>query len=226
MPRTKKVVKAVGGGGSKDDIDEDSKNTPEQLNQLEKPVRKKRAYRRKKKSLTKNQVMPKFRELFVQRLIDKCGQTKKMAISIEKGVYNYVVKKAEVRSIPNDFRHRIFRDMYFNKIRSIYVNVMNNSYVHNDTLETRLKKKEINPDQLAFMKPQEVHPENWRLLVEERERRYKIMFEVREDEITGVFQCGRCKSWKTKHTEAQTRSADEPMTVFVMCYTCGKNWKQ
>jgi transcription elongation factor S-II len=170
--------------------------------------------------------MPKFRELFVQRLIDKCGQTKKMAISIEKGVYNYVVKKAEVRSIPNDFRHRIFRDMYFNKIRSIYVNVMNNSYVHNDTLETRLKKKEINPDQLAFMKPQEVHPENWRLLVEERERRYKIMFEVREDEITGVFQCGRCKSWKTKHTEAQTRSADEPMTVFVMCYTCGKNWKQ
>ena len=149
-----------------------------------------------------------------------------MAISIEKGAYNYVVEKAEIRSIPNNFRHRIFRDIYFNKIRSIYVNLMKDSYVHNNTLEARLEEQEIKPEQLAFMKPQEIHPENWRLLVEERDRRYKMMFEVREDEITGVFQCGRCKSWKTKHTEAQTRSADEPMTVFVMCYKCGKNWKQ
>ena len=39
MPRTKKVVKVVGGGGSKDDI-KDSK--------IEKTTRKKRAYRRKR----------------------------------------------------------------------------------------------------------------------------------------------------------------------------------
>jgi DNA-directed RNA polymerase subunit M/transcription elongation factor TFIIS len=41
----------------------------------------------------------------------------------------------------------------------------------------------------------------------------------------GLFKCGRCKSMKTTYYEMQTRSADEPMTVFVSCHNCGKNWK-
>ena len=209
----------------KDTVNKIEENVKETVETTENVVKKKRAYRRKKKSATNHGPLPKFRELFVQRLITKCGLTKKLAIEIEKGVYKYVLEKAEIRSIPNDFRHRIFRDIYFNKIRSIFTNLMKNSYVHNDTLQKRLKT-EIKPENLAYMKPQEVHPENWKSLVEDRERRYKMLYEVREDEITAVFQCGRCKSWKTKHTEAQTRSADEPMTVFVMCYNCGKNWKQ
>jgi transcription elongation factor S-II len=41
----------------------------------------------------------------------------------------------------------------------------------------------------------------------------------------GFFKCGRCKSIKTTYFQMQTRSADEPMTVFVSCLNCGKNWK-
>jgi DNA-directed RNA polymerase subunit M/transcription elongation factor TFIIS len=41
----------------------------------------------------------------------------------------------------------------------------------------------------------------------------------------GLFKCGRCRSMKTSYYEMQTRSADEPMTVFVSCLNCGKNWK-
>lgn len=40
-----------------------------------------------------------------------------------------------------------------------------------------------------------------------------------------LFTCGRCKSTKTTSTQKQTRSADEPMTVFVLCLNCGKRWK-
>jgi transcription elongation factor S-II len=40
-----------------------------------------------------------------------------------------------------------------------------------------------------------------------------------------LFTCGRCKSIKTTSTQKQTRSADEPMTVFVLCLSCGKRWK-
>jgi len=40
-----------------------------------------------------------------------------------------------------------------------------------------------------------------------------------------LFTCGRCKSIKTTSTQKQTRSADEPMTVFVFCLNCGKRWK-
>ena len=41
----------------------------------------------------------------------------------------------------------------------------------------------------------------------------------------GEFTCGRCKGNKTTHYAMQTRSADEPMTVFVSCLTCGKRWR-
>ena len=40
-----------------------------------------------------------------------------------------------------------------------------------------------------------------------------------------LFTCGRCKSTKTTSSQKQTRSADEPMTVFVLCLNCGKRWK-
>lgn len=40
-----------------------------------------------------------------------------------------------------------------------------------------------------------------------------------------LFTCGRCKSIKTTSTQKQTRSADEPMTVFVYCKSCGNRWK-
>lgn len=42
----------------------------------------------------------------------------------------------------------------------------------------------------------------------------------------GEFTCSKCKSNKTSFYEKQTRSSDEPMTVFITCLNCGKHWKQ
>ena len=33
---------------------------------------------------------------------------------------------------------------------------------------------------------------------------------------TDAFQCGKCKQRKTRYRQAQTRSADEPMTVSLL----------
>ena len=41
----------------------------------------------------------------------------------------------------------------------------------------------------------------------------------------GEFTCRKCNGNKTTHYALQTRSADEPMTLFVTCLTCGKRWK-
>ena len=53
-------------------------------------TRKKRVYRRKKSKNKKNKVLPKFRELFVERLIEKCNTNKTTAIKIEKGVLKQI----------------------------------------------------------------------------------------------------------------------------------------
>lgn len=42
--------------------------------------------------------------------------------------------------------------------------------------------------------------------------------------VEGLFKCIQCKSSNTKYTSKQTRSADEPMTIFVTCQDCGKMW--
>jgi len=49
--------------------------------------------------------------------------------------------------------------------------------------------------------------------------------EIKDAEICGIFECGRCKSYKTTYYQLQTRSADEPMTTFVTCVNCNKKWK-
>lgn len=37
--------------------------------------------------------------------------------------------------------------------------------------------------------------------------------------------CIACKQKKVVYYEKQTRSADEPMTIFYSCLNCGKNWR-
>jgi DNA-directed RNA polymerase subunit M/transcription elongation factor TFIIS len=37
----------------------------------------------------------------------------------------------------------------------------------------------------------------------------------------GNFKCRKCDSWKVTSFRAQTRSADEPMTIFTTCVVCG-----
>ena len=41
-----------------------------------------------------------------------------------------------------------------------------------------------------------------------------------------LFACVQCGSTDVQTRQMQTRSADEPMTVFCACLKCGKRWKK
>ena len=183
-------------------------------------VKKKRSYRRKKKAVEKKDV--NYRELCITRFIDKCKLSKKRAIAEEEGIYNYTVEVAERFIIPKKFTNRNFRDIYFNKQRSLYMNLTDSN---NPKLKKRLKKG-IKPGTLASMEPQDLYPEHWKVLLDEKARRQKMQFEVRKEMATDMFQCGRCKKWETTYYELQTRSGDESMTCFITCVNCNKKWTQ
>ncbi len=60
--------------------------------------------------------------------------------------------------------------------------------------------------------------------------KWDIMYKKRTDDKTiirqkGAHKCPKCKSWFTTHTESQTRSADESMSIFVACSDCGFRFK-
>ncbi|KAG7214305.1 hypothetical protein INR49_023164 [Caranx melampygus] len=42
---------------------------------------------------------------------------------------------------------------------------------------------------------------------------------------TDMFICNKCHGKNCTYTQVQTRSADEPMTTFVLCNSCGNRWK-
>lgn len=51
--------------------------------------------------------------------------------------------------------------------------------------------------------------------------RSKQVLQERETETGEFIQCNRCKSHAVDTEQKQTRSADEPMTLFCMCRKCG-----
>ena len=44
--------------------------------------------------------------------------------------------------------------------------------------------------------------------------------------IKGVGKCKYCSSNELVFAQKQTRSGDEPMTIFIRCVNCGKQWRQ
>lgn len=58
-------------------------------------------------------------------------------------------------------------------------------------------------------------------------KRAEILREAGLDpDAGGEFTCRKCKSDKTSHYSLQTRSSDEPMTVFIQCLKCYNRWRQ
>ena len=75
------------------------------------------------------------------------------------------------------------------------------------------------------MTHQEMLPEKWEELLKAKSIRDKNKFEQKVEAMTDSFTCRKCKSNECTYYQMQTRSADEPMTVFLQCVNCGNRWK-
>ncbi|ETV98360.1 transcription elongation factor S-II [Aphanomyces invadans] len=123
---------------------------------------------------------------------------------------------------------------YTDKYRQLSFNLKKNV-----NLRLNLLTNKVTGDQLIKMTPDEMATDERRKemdqLRDDAFQRARLDWaEANADKINkacgikdarGLFTCGRCKSTKTSNTQQQTRSADEPMTVFVICHDCGKRWK-
>jgi len=56
-------------------------------------------------------------------------------------------------------------------------------------------------------------------------RRQHVLLHEEYKEDGGTLTCNRCHSRDVDVHQKQTRSADEGMTVFCVCNTCGMRWK-
>jgi transcription elongation factor S-II len=159
-----------------------------------------------------------FRENIRKKLIPVIGNEKD-ASNLEIGIYNFAIKEANSRKIIKKWENPYFSQLYLDRLRSIYINLKNQE------LLTHIQNKEITPQDLAFMTHQEMNPTHWKEYIEKKIKRDMSKFTTNIEASTDMFTCKKCKSKRCTYYELQTRSADEPMTVFVTCLDCGKHWK-
>ena len=160
-----------------------------------------------------------FRENIVSKLSEIIGDNK-ITTNLEKGILNYSIDVSNKQNIVKKWDNELFVIIYTERLRTIMFNLQKN-----ESLLTQIKNKEIKSHKLAFMTHQEMNPEKWKPLIEDKKIRDKNMYNPQIDANTDNFTCGKCKSKRCSYYQLQTRSADEPMTTFVTCIVCGNRWK-
>jgi len=146
-------------------------------------------------------------------------ENEKHSSNLEKGIFNYALKEATNRKVVKKWDNQYFVQIYLDRLRSIYLNLKNPEILE------QIKSEAVQAHIVAFMSHQEMRPDKWKELIEEKAKRDANKFEQNIEASTDTFTCRKCKGNKCTYYQMQTRSADEPMTTFCSCILCGNRWK-
>jgi len=152
--------------------------------------------------------------------------SEKAIYDLERCIYNGAIHQSRNRHIVCSCDYALFVELYKMHAMHISSNFHPDSYVQNTELFDGYQKGEITFETLAAMNTYELFPSRWREMFEQQQIREKKELEGNRDRATDQFTCTRCWKKVCTYYEMQTRSADEPMTIFITCLNCGKKWRQ
>ena len=146
-----------------------------------------------------------------------------LARQLEVVHWNNTLKTAIRDSIPRFWAKKL-RYRYTTKALGLEGNIKNPK---NTQLRARLLSGELGVRDFVAMTPQEMFPELYdevysRITLRDLRRTTTTDHRTAPD---GAYTCRRRGSKKTVYSAVQIRSADEPMTIFVSCLACKRNWK-
>lgn len=150
------------------------------------------------------------RDTYLELLANVENVPRNTAKNIEISVYNYTIEYATQKFVEKNWENFLFRHIYITKMENIISNLARYPEFKDRVVRDKLSKV-IASIHFADMRPYD----------DERGTNKEDVV----DAIDGLFQCRKCKKRKTTYYSVQTRSADEPMTNFITCLTCGNKWK-
>ena len=112
----------------------------------------------------------------------------KLASNIEKGVYNWAIQAATKQNIVKKWSNPFFITLYIDRLRSVYINLKK------PNIASAIIEEKITPQDFAFMTHQEICPEKWKQLIEDKKIRDKKKYEPNIEASTDNFTCNKCKS--------------------------------
>jgi transcription elongation factor S-II len=145
---------------------------------------------------------------------------------LEKNIFDAAYQYAQRQYIARTWKSPQFMEIYRQILRSTLFNLHPDSPVKNQRLLARILEGEFALEAIPFMTSYELFPENWFALKDKLLQREQKILEGNKSRATDQFKCRRCLKRECTYYELQTRSADEPMTIFITCLNCGKEWRQ
>ncbi len=146
--------------------------------------------------------------------------------NLEKSMFEAAFDNSIKNYIPRNWKSPQFVELYRQVVRTVISNIHPNSPVNNPRLLTRVLDGEFELSAIPFMTSYEMFPEKWFALRDKQLQREQKILEGNKSRATDQFKCRRCNKRECTYYEMQTRSADEPMTIFITCLNCGKEWRQ
>jgi DNA-directed RNA polymerase subunit M/transcription elongation factor TFIIS len=188
------------------------------------------------------------------------------AKNIEKAVWLWAIEETKKAAEQPVFENRLLRLRYKQKVVQLMKELTRTPVVActlavsgdrvrvqcevQPQLLRRLLRKEVKSQDLPNMRAEQLDPDGpWARAAFKLKKRELMMEKMRveEEDYNGLFKCGKCKEKSVTYTQAQTRSADEPMvsthsalvilllfrllttlspqTTFFNCLKCGNRWR-
>lgn len=166
------------------------------------------------------------RSAVVDQICSRTGLDATFARDAEIGVYNWVLSYAGRAGVQKHWRNPRLLALYSMKARSVIANLDTSSYVGNHRLLTRVRDGEILPHDVAWMRPENVHPSRWQATLDLKTQQDNYVDNAKPAAMTDQYKCRRCSKREVSYVEMQLRSSDEPMSLFFTCLNCGERWRQ
>ena len=163
---------------------------------------------------------PKIFRANISRHLGTLLSNESIGENVEISIFNYTIQEAQTRQIIKKWKNKKFADIYSARLKTMIYNLKRNP----EFLQS-VQENHIPPKMLSHLTHQEMCPEQWKSKIERKINRDKSKLSTNIEASTDLFTCKKCKSKKCTYYEMQTRSADEPATIFITCLDCGKNWK-
>jgi DNA-directed RNA polymerase subunit M/transcription elongation factor TFIIS len=143
---------------------------------------------------------------YINILNDYIGKTNSKKVI--NSIVNYTTEYAEINQTPF-----LVEDIFKTKFDELYELFSKNTY-----LQTLIKNKEIKPENICNLQPEELDPIIYNHIIKKKEL---IELKKKNNGTTDAYKCKKCKNNKCSVSERQTCAGDEPATVFITCVECG-----
>jgi DNA-directed RNA polymerase subunit M/transcription elongation factor TFIIS len=158
-------------------------------------------------------ILPQYRVTGYKRLCKVIPA--KYAVDLESSIHKFCKTYSDKKDVEKSYRNKV----YNTKLSSICYDL---DQINCPSLIIRIMNGSLNVKDIPDMNYTEINPERWSVII----KRIEYTEDKRNNMATSTdHKCRKCGCEESYGYVIQTRSCDEPATVFVICKRCSHRFR-